>query len=141
MRDDISSTKQKTLDTVYAKILLELDRSNTPNPGEIFVCGLSIPDTAVSFLQMNFPGAHCTYLTDIPLLDTSLVENYSPEDVVSFAVPVGLATGNMLKKSQAYSHTDFLPGHLKKEQNSVRIAWHGYGVIACIFQSSLFYTY
>ncbi len=132
--------QQSIMETVYAKLLLELDRSHIHSPAELFLSGTDIPDNTFSYLSSKLPDVQCTYLTDNPALDVSLLDNNEENEVESFAIPIGLAASVVQKKNDTYKNADFLPEQVHKEQSSARLAWHGYAALLLLFFSSLFYT-
>ena len=132
---------EKALDTLYAKILFELDHNNVPMPDRIFLSGEMDSDRLLAYFQVKFPGSVCSMMTNKGVLDASLVETEQKTDLAPYAIPVGLAAGVLAKHDKAYAHTNFLPKSLKKEQSSSHLAWHGYSMLLLLFFAALFNTY
>ncbi len=129
------------LETIYAKILLMLDELGITAPDSIYIAGENADDQTGEFLLGKFPDVNCRFLTDTAALDLTFLDGDQVNDISSFAISIGLAAGMLNKTENAYENTNFLPKELKKEQRTLRLAWHGYAAMISLFLAGLFFTY
>jgi len=125
---------------IYARFLFELDRSSYPVPDEILFCGEGSHNDIIDYFRNAYPDTVCSPLVDDTYCDMSLLDESQVRDLPAYTVPLGAATAGLRENERVYSTVNFLPETVREEQNSFRLAWHGYAALTLLFAASLFFT-
>ena len=127
------------LNTVFSKILFQLDTGEVPDLDRILLANNSLGSSAVKFFKDNFPDIRVENLSlDDELFDTSLVER---ESVPAFTTAISTALAASGFADEHYPQLSFLPEYVKERQKIFKLQWHGMLLLFCIFLTPIVFNY
>lgn len=124
---------RKFLNTVFSKILFQLDTGEVPNLDKIIICNNSIGDEATSFFQERF--------ADIEVDNFSFSEeflepnDYTAESIAPFTTAVGMAWATTSYKKNYLPDISFIPKFVQDRQKIFKLEWHGFVLLFMIMIS------
>lgn len=125
-------TEEKSfLNTVFSKILFQLDTGEVPNLDRILLANNTIGDSAVDFFEENFPDIEVQNLTlKEELFDT---ENIDPSSVPGFTTAIGSALAASGGLTEEFPKLSFVPTYVEDRQKIFKLQWHGVVILVLIF--------
>jgi hypothetical protein len=124
------SASRKFLNTVFSKILFQLDTGEVPNLDRIILCNNSLNEEAVTFFEDRFPDIEVSdFLYNDEIFDTNV---YDPSTVASYTTAISLAWADAGFQKEAYPDISFLPTYVKERQKIFKLQWHGFLLLALI---------
>lgn len=127
------------LNTVFSKILFQLDTGEVPNLDRILLANNTLGNSAIKFFKDNFPDVIVENLTlDEKLFDFSAVNE---DSVRSFTTAIGVALGASGSATENFPKLSFLPSYVKERQKIFKLQWHGMVLLFLIFLSPITFNY
>ncbi|MEQ8579858.1 MAG: hypothetical protein RIC57_09985 [Balneola sp.] len=124
------SSSKKFLNTVFSKILFQLDTGEVPNLDRIILCNNSLDNHAIEFFEDRFPDIEVSdFIYDDEIFDTN---GFEPGVVSSFTSAISLAWADAGFQKQFYPDISFLPSYVKDRQKIFKLQWHGFLLVALI---------
>lgn len=118
------SSSRKFLNTVFSKILFQLDTGEVPNLDRIILCNNNLGEEAVSFFQERFLDIEVSdFEYDSDIFDTS---NIDSSTISSFTTAISLAWVDAGFQKDSYPDISFLPNYIKERQKIFKLQWHGF---------------
>lgn len=132
----------KFLNTVFSKILFQLDTGEVPNLDQIIICNNSLGQEAIDFLRDRFQ--------DIQVSEFQFSEDFFESDDISkysisaFTTAIGAAWGASGFLKDSFPAISFLPDYVKDRQKVFKLQWHGLLLLLLILLTPIvanhFYT-
>lgn len=133
-------TKNKNfLNTVFSKILFQLDSGEVPNLDRIIIANNTLGDEAVEFFRSNFPDLQIgefRYNQDV-----ISHEEVPEESVAAFTTTIGAAAAAARRDSTFYHELSFVPSYVHDRQKIFKLQWHGVALLALIFLAPLVFNW
>jgi len=126
-------------DTIYSKILLILDEWNIPTIDTILLAGESVSINLKLYLEEKFSESMAIDYLNPDALDTSGIEEEERKELSTYAIPLALAWKVLEPDKDEFYQINFLPERIKSRQNTLKIEWHGYLLLASLAFMSLFF--
>ena len=124
------SSSRKFLNTVFSKILFQLDTGEVPNLDRIILCNNHLGDTALEFFEDRFPDIEVSdFIFNDEIFDTN---GFEPGVIASFTSAISLAWADAGFKKESYPDISFLPSYVKDRQKIFKLQWHGFILVALI---------
>ncbi|HEX6983594.1 MAG TPA: hypothetical protein VF181_12615 [Balneolaceae bacterium] len=131
--------KKTFLNTVFSKILFQLDTGEVPNLDRILLANNTIGDEAVKFFEGNFPDIFVENLSfDPEFLDD---ENVDPSSVPSFTTAIGAAMASSGAVKDKFPDLSFIPSYVSDRQKIFKLQWHGMLILFLIFLTPITFNY
>jgi len=127
------------LNTLFSKILFQLDTGEVPNLDRIILANNTIGDEAIEFLQNNF--------SDVIVSNFRFNENkFDFEDIDpalsnSFTTSIGMAWAASEFDKSSYPGLSLLPEYVKERQKIFKLQWHGVFLLVLIFLTPITFNY
>ncbi|NGP76372.1 hypothetical protein G3570_07000 [Balneolaceae bacterium YR4-1] len=127
------------LNTLFSKILFQLDTGEVPNLDRIILANNTIGDDAIDFLQNNFSDVIVTNFRfneekfDYEDVDESLANSFTT------AISLAWAASEFEKKS--FPNLSLLPSYVVERQKIFKLQWHGVILLALIFLAPITFNY
>jgi hypothetical protein len=125
--------------TVYSRLLLEQDNLGIPRISRIILAGESRRINLSDFLSQQLPDQDVDYLI-APQLDASQLPSDQQEMISEYAVPLGVAWRTLAPEDPDIYSINLLPAAVQEGQRSLKLAWHGYLLLALLFISTFFFS-
>ncbi len=133
-------TEDKTfLNTVFSKILFQLDTGEVPSLDRILLANNTIGDSAVEFFTDNFPDIKVENLSFNPTLFDS--ENIDPGSIPTFTTAIGVALSASGAANEHFPKLSFLPKYVADRQKIFKLQWHGVLILFLIFLTPITFNY
>lgn len=133
------SASKKFLNTVFSKILFQLDTGEIPNLDNIILCNNSLGSESIEFLLERFPDVSISeFKFDPDLLDTGEVK---PILVDSFTTAIGAAWVSAGYQSDNFPKLSFIPNTIKERQKVFKLQWHGVLLLLLIFLTPVVFNF
>lgn len=124
------SSSRKFLNTVFSKILFQLDTGEVPNLDRIVLCNNNLGDEAISFFADRFPDIEVDdFRYNDELFDSGEIDLST---VASFTTAISLAWVDAGFEKKSYPDISFLPTYIKERQKIFKLQWHGFLLVALI---------
>jgi hypothetical protein len=124
------SSSRKFLNTVFSKILFQLDTGEVPNLDRIVLCNNNMNGEAISFFEDRFPDIEVSdFIYNDEVFD---INNFDTDTVASFTTAISLAWADAGFEKKSYPDISFLPTYIKERQKIFKLQWHGWLLIALI---------
>ncbi|MEP1305549.1 MAG: hypothetical protein ABJK35_14320 [Balneola sp.] len=124
------SSSRKFLNTVFSKILFQLDTGEVPNLDRIILCNNNLGEEAISFFQDRFLDIEVSdFEYDHDIFDTT---NFESSTISSFTTAISLAWADAGFQRDAYPDIGFLPNYIKDRQKIFKLQWHGFLLLILI---------
>lgn len=131
---------RKFLNTVFSKILFQLDTGEVPNLDKIILCNNSLGEESVEFFQDRFPDIDVSeFAFNENTFDT---EDFDQSTVASFTTAIGMAWASAGFERDKFPKISFLPNYVKDRQKIFKLQWHGFlllGLILSVFPITNYY--
>lgn len=115
---------EKFLNTVFSKILFQLDTGEVPNLDRIILCNNTLNEKAVTFFQDRFPDLEVSnFEFDSELFDADSIESST---VTSFTTAIALAWADAGFKKEEFPNLNFVPEYVRERQKIFKLQWHGF---------------
>lgn len=133
-------TDSKTfLNTVFSKILFQLDTGEVPNLDRILLANNSLGEEPVEFFKENFPEIKVENLSmGDDLFET---ENIDPDSIPSFTTTIGIALAATGKLDDFFPDLTFVPQYVIDRQKIFQLQWHGMLILFLIFLTPITFNY
>jgi len=133
---------KKFLNTVFSKILFQLDTGEVPNLDRLIICNNSLGDTAIEFFEERFQDVDVSEFNfQEDFIDT---ENISESSISSFTTAIGAAWAATGYESKNLPDISFLPKYVDDRQKIFKLQWHGFLLLFLILITPIianhFYT-
>lgn len=125
--------------TVYSRLLLEQDNMGIARIDKVILAGECGRIGFEDFLKHQLADVDVQFLRT-PYLDSSGLSAAMQERIPEFAVPIATAWKVLVDDHPAFYKTNLLPESVREGQRTLKLAWHGYLLIALIFLGTLFFT-
>lgn len=124
------SSSRKFLNTVFSKILFQLDTGEVPNLDRIILCNNSLGEEAISFFDERFPDIEVSeFIYKDELFDTKELDEST---ISSFTTAIALAWADAGFMKSSFPDVSFLPTYIKERQKIFKLQWHGFLLLALI---------
>ncbi|MEX0724584.1 MAG: hypothetical protein WD357_03580 [Gracilimonas sp.] len=137
-----SLKSQRFLNTVFSKILFQLDTGEVPNLDRLIICNNSLGDEAIEFFEDRFQDvdvAEFNFSDDI-----FEAENINESSIASFTTAIGAAWAASGFKKDVFPKISFLPKYVDDRQKIFKLQWHGFLLLLFILLTPIvtnhFYT-
>ncbi|MFD2532189.1 PilN domain-containing protein [Gracilimonas halophila] len=118
-----SLKSQRFLNTVFSKILFQLDTGEVPNLDRLIICNNSLGDEAIEFFEDRFQDVDVAEFQFSE--DFFEAENINPSSIVSFTTAIGAAWSASGLKKEVFPKISFLPNYVNDRQKIFKLQWHG----------------
>lgn len=121
---------RKFLNTVFSKILFQLDTGEVPNLDRLIICNNSLGEESISFFKERFP--------DVEVSEFSFSDEYfdpgehTLDSLSPFTTAIGAAWAASKFKKEIFSNISFLPKYIEDRQKIFKLQWHGIILLALI---------
>lgn len=124
---------KKFLNTIFSKILFQLDTGEVPNLDNLIICNNSLGDEATSFFQERFPDIEVGNFT---FSEDFLEPNeYTSESIAPFTTAIGTAWSTTSFKVNNLPDISFVPKYVQDRQKIFKLEWHGFVLLLMIMVS------
>ena len=118
-----SLKSQRFLNTVFSKILFQLDTGEVPNLDRLIICNNSLGDEAIEFFEDRFQDVDVAEFQFSE--DFFEAENINPSSIASFTTAIGAAWSASGLKKEVFPKISFLPNYVNDRQKIFKLQWHG----------------
>lgn len=118
-----SLKSQRFLNTVFSKILFQLDTGEVPNLDRLIICNNSLGDEAIEFFEDRFQDVDVAEFQFSE--DFFEAENINPSSIASFTTAIGAAWSASGLKKDVFPKISFLPNYVNDRQKIFKLQWHG----------------
>lgn len=127
------TNSRKILNTVFSKILFQLDTGEVPNLDKLIICNNSLGDGATSFFQERFPDVEVSdFKFSEDFLDT---KEYTEELLAPFTTALGMAWATSGFEKKNLPNISFIPKYVQDRQKIFKLEWHGFVLLFMIMLS------
>ena len=127
------------LNTLFSKILFQLDTGEVPNLDRIILANNTIGDDAIDFLQNNFSDVIVSnFRFNEEKFDYADID---PELANSFTTSIGLAWAASEFDKKSFPNLSLLPAYVVERQKIFKLQWHGVILLALIFLAPITFNY
>ena len=135
-------SSKKFLNTVFSKILFQLDTGEVPNLDRLIICNNSLGDSAIEFFEERFQDVDVSeFQFQEDFIDT---ESINKSSISSFTTAIGAAWAASGHKSEHLPKLSFLPKYVDDRQKIFKLQWHGFLLLFLILITPIvanhFYT-
>jgi len=111
------------LNTVFSKILFQLDTGEVPNLDRLILANNTIGDEATDFFQKNFPDID---VEEFQFASRKLsIEDYDERTVSGFTTAIGAAWAASKYEYEKFPQLSLIPGYVHDRQKIFKLQWHG----------------
>ncbi len=133
---------QKFLNTIFSKILFQLDTGEVPNLDRLVICNNSLGDKAIEFFEERFQDVD---VSEFQFSDDFLdAENIQESSISAFTTAIGAAWSASGFQSDKFPSISFLPNYVIDRQKIFKLQWHGFLLLLFILLTPIvsnhFYT-
>lgn len=123
--------KKSFLNTVFSKILFQLDTGEVPNLDRILLANNTTGEKAVNFFRDNFPDIHVENLK----LQEEFFDavNVDADSLPPFTTAIGAALAASKTKKDDFPDLSFVPKYVIDRQKIFQLQWHGMLILFLIF--------
>lgn len=130
------------LNTIFSKILFQLDTGEVPNLDQIIICNNTLGQEAVDFLADRFQDIH---VSEFQFADDFFdADGINPQSVSAFTTAIGAAWSASEFQRHNFPKISFLPQYVKENQKVFKLQWHGMLLLLLILLTPIianhFYT-
>lgn len=137
-----SIKSQRFLNTVFSKILFQLDTGEVPNLDRLIICNNSLGDEAVEFFEERFQDVDVAEFKFSE--DFIEAEHINPSSISSFTTAIGAAWAASGHQKEVLPKISFLPSYVDDRQKIFKLQWHGFLLLLLILLTPIvgnhFYT-
>jgi Tfp pilus assembly protein PilN len=136
----IEGTKnQRFLNTVFSKILFQLDTGEVASLDRLIVCNNSLGETAIEFFEERFQDVDVSEFRFSEEIFES--ESVSESSIPAFTNAIGAAWMASGFKKENFPKISLLPGYVNDRQKVFRLQWHGFLLLLCILLTPIVVNY
>lgn len=136
----IEGTKnQRFLNTVFSKILFQLDTGEVPSLDRLIICNNSLGETAIEFFEERFQDVDVTEFSFSEEIFES--ESVSESSIPAFTNAIGAAWMASGFKKENFPKISLLPGYVNDRQKIFQLQWHGFLLLLCILLTPIVANY
>ncbi|MEX0845890.1 MAG: hypothetical protein WD022_11445 [Balneolaceae bacterium] len=132
----------KFLNTIFSKILFQLDTGEVPNLDRLIICNNSLGDTAIEFFEERFQDVDVTEFKFSEEIFES--EDIKATSINAFTTAIGAAWTASGFKKENFPKISFLPNYISDRQKIFKLQWHGFMLLLFILLTPIvsnhFYT-
>jgi hypothetical protein len=137
-----SLKSQRFLNTVFSKILFQLDTGEVPNLDRLIICNNSLGDEAIEFFEDRFQDVDVAEFNFSDEIFES--EDINESSIASFTTAIGAAWSASGFKKDVFPKISFLPSYIDDRQKIFKLQWHGFLLLLLILVTPIitnhFYT-
>jgi hypothetical protein len=121
--------KRGFLNTIFSKILFQLDTGEVPNLDQLILVNNSVGKEATDFFKKNFPDVSVENFQ----FDSSKFSygDQDPSSANAFTTAIGVAWAAAEKES--FPKLSIIPGYITERQKIFKLQWHGILLLLLIF--------
>ncbi len=124
---------KKFLNTVFSKILFQLDTGEVPNLDRLIICNNSLGEEATNFFQDRFPDVEVgSFNFSDEFLDPG---EYTNDTLSSFTTAIGMAWATSSFDKKHLPDISFIPKYVRDRQKIFKLEWHGFLLLLMIMVS------
>ncbi|WP_409028964.1 PilN domain-containing protein [Gracilimonas sediminicola] len=132
----------KFLNTIFSKILFQLDTGEVPNLDRLIICNNSLGDDAIEFFEERFQDVN---VSEFEFSDDFFdAEDINPSSIPAFTTAIGAAWSASGFKKDNFPSISFLPNYVIDRQKIFKLQWHGFLLLLLILLTPIvsnhFYT-
>lgn len=133
------TAKKSFMNTVFSKILFQLDTGEVPSLDRILLANNSKGSEAVDFFKQNFPDIH---VEDLSLKDEFIDDlSVDPSSISSFTTAIGAALAASGTHAEDFPELSFVPKYVEDRQKIFKLQWHGMLILFLIFLTPITFNY
>lgn len=133
------TNKKSFMNTVFSKILFQLDTGEVPSLDRILLANNTIGEEAVDFFKQNFPDIKVENLAlNEEFVDT---ESIALSSLPSFTTAVGTAMSASGAMDEVFPQISFVPKYVEDRQKIFKLQWHGMLILFLIFLTPITFNY
>lgn len=127
------TASKKFLNTVFSKILFQLDTGEVPSLDKLIICNNSLHEASITFFEERFPGIE---VSEFAFSDEFFEPgDYTTESLAPFITAIGTAWSGTSYKKSYFPGISFLPKFVKDRQKIFKLQWHGFLLLFFIMVS------
>lgn len=133
-------TRNKSfLNTVFSKILFQLDTGEVPNLDRIIIANNTLGAEAIDFFKKNFPDIMVgEFRFDETLFS---FEDLDPATASSFTTAISMAWAASGFERDAFPAISLIPGYIIDRQKIFKLQWHGIIILILLFATPITFNY
>lgn len=130
------------LNTIFSKILFQLDAGEIPNLDQLIICNNSLGEEALEFFEERFQDVEVSEFA----FSEELFEapNVKSSSISAFTTSIGAAWAASGFKKENFPEISFIPKYVSDRQKIFKLQWHGFLLLFCILITPIianhFYT-
>ena len=133
------TSKKSFMNTIFSKILFQLDTGEVPNLDRIVLANNTVGDSAVEFFRESFPDIAVENLNfDDEFIQT---ENVEESAIPGFTTAIGVALAASGIREEAFPEISFIPKYVADRQKIFKLQWHGMLILFLIFLTPITFNY
>ena len=133
------TNKKSFMNTIFSKILFQLDTGEVPNLDRIVLANNTVGDSAVEFFRENFPDIKVENLSFTE--DFIQTENVDESSIPRFTTAIGAALAASGVRAEAFPEISFIPKYVADRQKIFKLQWHGMLILFLIFLTPITFNY
>ena len=124
---------RKFLNTVFSKILFQLDTGEVPNLDRLIIANNSLGEEGISFFKERFPDVE---VSEFEFSDSLFdPQDNTIESISAFTTAIGAAWAASGFKKETFINISFLPKYVIDRQKIFKLQWHGMLLLFLIMAS------
>lgn len=133
------TAKKAFLNTIFSKILFQLDMGEVPNLDRIILTNNTVGSSAVEFFGESFPDITVEDLQYNPdFIDEA---NIDPSSLPAFSTAIGAAFAASKAGKGHFPDLHFVPAYVSDRQKIFKLQWHGMLILFLIFLTPITFNY
>lgn len=121
---------RNVLNTVFSKILFQLDSGDIPALDRLILADNSIGDKAVHFFEKNFPDLEVEDFTLDP--DIFEVQEDQRPKLNKFTTAIAMAVRGAESGNKKFPELSLVPAYVSDRQKVFKLEWHGFILLIAI---------
>lgn len=127
------------LNTVFSKILFQLDTGEVPNLDRIIIANNTLGEEAVEFFKKNFADIEVgEFKYDDEKFDFGDID---PASANTFTTAIGMAWATSPMAKEDFPQLSFLPSYVIDRQKIFKLQWHGVILLFLIFLAPITFNH
>ncbi len=127
------------LNTVFSKILFQLDTGEVPNLDRIIIANNTLGQEAVEFFKKNFADIEVgEFKYDEEKFDFGDID---PASANAFTTAIGMAWATSPMAKEDFPQLSFLPSYVIDRQKIFKLQWHGVILLLLIFLAPITFNH
>jgi hypothetical protein len=124
--------------TIYSRILLEQDTSSIGKIDNILLAGSCFHLSLKESMELHFRDVPVEYL-ESQALDMRQLSPDQANLISEYAIPIA-AAWRAVEDDERFYEVDLLPQEVKEGQKALKLAWHGYAMLALLFVMTVLFS-